>query len=627
MYEYDKEDLQGLIDFLGIPTKKSGREIQFKYCPICHSSKADMWTASINEEKGLFHCHRGSCPNPDLNFLSLSKAVGYAVPMHGEYKPYRYTQPKERNTRQEAADYLQGRGISMETSRRYFCTVKRDNPEVLVFPFYDEQNILQCVKFRHIKPKPENVEKWSKEWFDKPSNLKEDEKVKPILFGMYQCDPAADSRLIITEGQIDSLSVAEAGYINAVSVPNGKNGFTWLDNCKDWIESNFTQLIVFGDNEKDGMTLLERLTQEISIEVKAVRLSDYLGCKDANEILQQHGIVAIMDCIERAVIPPLNGIISVSSVKKQDRSQVMRCRSGFQMLDRCITGLETARLYVVTGKRGEGKSTFISQIVANILTMNDEKQPKALIYSGELQNNNFKMWIYRQCSDESDIIHTESEEYGDEYDVQDYKVLELDGVFCDKLFIVSDEINADLSVDLTQLFTDAVKRYKVNYLVIDNLMSLVGREDYQDQYSKQSQIVSKLAVMAHSLNIGIFLIAHPKKSSTGDLLNDISGSADIVNLADVTLWFSRDRSDHRRDGVLEVMKNRVNGKLLLAKRDAKGAVTDGGDEISIAYDPVTMKLTAIQDNMIATVQARAEAAKETNIHDDLYSFDDGLINV
>ena len=188
-------------------------------------------------------------------------------------------------------------------------------------------------------------------------------------------------------------------------------------------------------------------------------------------------------------------------------------------------------------------------------------------------------------------------------------------------------INADLSVDLTQLFTDAVKRYKVNYLVIDNLMSIVGREDYQDQYSKQSQIVSKLAVMAHSLNIGIFLIAHPKKSSTGDLLNDISGSADIVNLADVTLWFSRDRSERGRDGVLEVMKNRVNGKLLLAKRDTKGAVTDGGDEISIAYDPVTMKLTAIQDNMIATVQALAEAAKETNINNDLYSFDDGLINV
>ena len=623
MYEYDASDLQGLIDYIGIPTRRSGKEIQFKYCPICHSSKDDTYTASINEEKGLFHCHRGSCPNPDLNFISLSKAVGYAVPAGGEYKPYRYPQPKERNTRKEAADYLRGRGISSETAARYYCTVRRDDPEVLVFPFYDENNELQCIKYRHTQPKPEDKEKWSKEWFDRPANLADDEKVKSILFGMFQCDASADSRLIITEGQIDSLSVAEAGYANAVSVPNGKNGFTWLDNCKDWIEQNFKAVIVFGDNEKDGMTLLDRIQAEIHIEVRAVRLSDYLGCKDANEILQGYGIVAIQDCIENAEIPPLDGVVTVSSVRKQDRSAVIRCRSGFKSLDRCITGIETARLYVLTGKRGEGKSTFISQIVANILTLNDDKSPKVLIYSGELQNNNFKMWIYRQCSNEDDIIHTESDEYGDEYDVEDYKILELDSVFSDKLFIVSDEINADLSVDLTQLFTDAVKRYKVNYLVIDNLMSLVGREDYQDQYSKQSQIVSKLAVMAHSLNIGIFLIAHPKKSSTSDLLNDISGSADIVNLADVTLWFSRDRSERGRDGVLEVMKNRVNGKLLLAKRDAKGGITDGGDEISVAYNPVTMKLTAMQDNVLQTVQARAEAAKdEKEPNDPFYTFED-----
>lgn len=625
MYEYDPADLQGLIDYIGIQTKQVGRELQFKYCPICHSSKGDIWTSSINIDKGLFHCHRGSCPQPDLNFISLSKAVGYAIPVGGEYKPYRYVQPKERNTRQEAIEYLRGRGISEKVARKYYCTTRRDDPEILVFPFYDDKDILQCFKCRHIKPKPEGAEKWAKEWFDRPADLAEDEKVVPILFGMKQCDPLADDRLIITEGQIDSLSVAEAGYPNAVSVPNGKNGFTWLDNCKDWIEQNFKVLVVFGDNEKDGMTLLDRLIQEIGIEVRAVRLSDYQGCKDANEILQAYGIAGIQDCIEHAETPPIIGISCISDVKKQDRSQVMRCRSGFKSLDRCVTGLETARLYVITGKRGEGKSTFISQIVANILTINRENSPKVLIYSGELQNNNFKMWIYRQCSEETDIDSTDTEEYGKEYDVKDYRVLELDDVFKGRLFIISDEVNGDLSVDLSEMFIAAIRRYKINYLVIDNLMSLVGREDYQDQYSKQAQIVSKLAVMAHSFNVGIFLIAHPKKSSSNDPLNDISGSADIVNLADVTLWFSRDRAGHGRDGVLEVMKNRVNGKLLMAKRDSKGNFTDGGNEISIAYNEVTMKLTAMHDGMLDVLRARAEAAKdEKELTNELYSFEDGL---
>lgn len=68
----------------------------------------------------------------------------------------------------------------------------------------------------------------------------------PILFGMKQCSNF--NRLIITEGQIDSLSVAECGFENAVSVPTGATGFTWLANCWDWI-TQFEEIVVFGDNE------------------------------------------------------------------------------------------------------------------------------------------------------------------------------------------------------------------------------------------------------------------------------------------------------------------------------------------------------------------------------------------
>ena len=51
----------------------------------------------------------------------------------------------------------------------------------------------------------------SKEWCERDC--------KPILFGMKQCDDAF-KQLVITEGQLDSLSVAAAGINNAVSVPN-----------------------------------------------------------------------------------------------------------------------------------------------------------------------------------------------------------------------------------------------------------------------------------------------------------------------------------------------------------------------------------------------------------------------
>ncbi|MFR5790588.1 MAG: hypothetical protein ACLUFA_09425 [[Clostridium] leptum] len=55
---------------------------------------------------------------------------------------------------------------------------------------------------------------------------------KPILFGMKQC--VDFGTLVITEGQIDSLTLADCGIKNAASV-TGALGFTWLENCWDWI--------------------------------------------------------------------------------------------------------------------------------------------------------------------------------------------------------------------------------------------------------------------------------------------------------------------------------------------------------------------------------------------------------
>ena len=73
---------------------------------------------------------------------------------------------------------------------------------------------------------------------------------------MQQCEDR--ETLVITEGQIDSLSLAEAGIKNAVSVPTGARGFTWYQHCADWIDG-FREIIVFGDNENGQITLVNEL--------------------------------------------------------------------------------------------------------------------------------------------------------------------------------------------------------------------------------------------------------------------------------------------------------------------------------------------------------------------------------
>ena len=91
---------------------------------------------------------------------------------------------------------------------------------------------------------------------------------------MAQCEDFA--RLVITEGQIDSLTLAECGVPNAVSVPNGCNGFTFLENVWDWIVQ-FKEIVVFGDCEHGKITLLDTLQRRLPNVVKAVRMEDYLA--------------------------------------------------------------------------------------------------------------------------------------------------------------------------------------------------------------------------------------------------------------------------------------------------------------------------------------------------------------
>lgn len=150
--------------------------------------------------------------------------------------------------------------------------------------------------------------------------------------------------LVITEGQIDSLSVAEAGIENAVSVPNGARGFTWVPYCWNWF-SKFEKLIVFGDFEKGSMTLLNELETRFPGSVYAVQEADYRECKDANEILQKHGKEAVKAAVENAKPLPVRRVKDLSNVKNVDIYSMDKIKSGIKSIDNIIGGFMRGRLF------------------------------------------------------------------------------------------------------------------------------------------------------------------------------------------------------------------------------------------------------------------------------------------
>ncbi|MFR5408962.1 MAG: ATPase domain-containing protein, partial [Blautia faecis] len=386
-YEFKESDALEFARASGSQTKQRGDELQFLYCPYCNGGKnKDKYSFSINLISGQFKCLRSSCSvsgnmltlAAEFSWFSLGSDVEayYQTGKRQKFRKFRRMEPLK--PKPAAITYLDSRKITAATAEKYQITVQSKHENILVFPFLDEKGSLQFVKYRKTDFNPA-VDK-GKEWCEA--------NCKPILFGMYQCN-LDNKTLVLTEGQIDSLSVAESGIENAVSVPNGKNGFTWVPYCWDWLQ-NFDTLIVFGDCENGRITLLDDMQRRFRGVVKAVRQQDYKGCKDANEILKKYGRDAVRKAVEQAEVLPMRQVKELADVKAVDLFSLPKIPTGIESLDKVLSGgIYLGQTVILTGKRGEGKSTLGSQILANALNEGNT----VFAYSGELPDYFFKRWI------------------------------------------------------------------------------------------------------------------------------------------------------------------------------------------------------------------------------------------
>ena len=536
MYEFKEEDAKRFANFCGIATRIKGRELVFRTCPVCHASDKD--TFSISLATGQCECKRSSCSYRG-NMITLARDFeGFELDRitmsfynikncNRKYKTFKEYAPK---TEVKAIEYMKSRGISEAVTKRYGLTMKKGASDILVFPFVNEKGELKFIKYRNTKFVKGESE-GSKEWCEK--------NCMPILFGMNKC--SLDVRhLIITEGQIDSLSVIEAGINNVVSVPTGKNGFTWIPHCWNFV-NQYDEIIVFGDKEDGGMTLLDDISKRFyRKKIKHVRLEDYKNCKDANEILLKYGKSQIKECINNAVAIPVEGLIDFSDIKPVNRYDIQKLPTGYKQLDKLLCGgLPFGSVVALTGKTGEGKSTIGSWLIAQAL----ENGHKCFVYSGEMDKSLFKEGLDRQLAGnrvvESEINGFKAYTVPEECQKKINDWYKGKGYFYD-IYSLSIENSESASATIVKKIEDSCNQYGTDVFLIDNLMTAMELENIEaaDKYERQSKFMKRLVNLAIRYDVLIILVAHNRKNSTGTQNDNISGTADIGNLASVTIDYS-----------------------------------------------------------------------------------------
>ncbi len=566
IYKFSAEDAFRFAQSRGIKTKTRGTELIFRHCPYCNATDKD--TFSISLQTGKFECKRGTC-GAKGNMITLSRDFDFSLGREADayystadyslrqYKKFRDAHRKI-ETKDKAIEYMQTRGINPEITRKYELTVKQDRAgkdTILVFPFKDENGELVYVKYRdmeYTKDKGTN-----KEWCEP--------NCKPILFGMNHC--AEDCKtLVITEGQIDSISCTQAGVENAVSVPTGKNGFTWIPYCWDWI-NEFEKIVVFGDCENGIITLAEELKKRWELKVSVVRAEDYKGCKDANEILQKYGAEAVRFAVNNAEAPNIDCIKPLASVKYIDLMNMPMFKTNMPSIDNLFDGgLRFGQFAVLTGKRGEGKSTFASQLGVEALA----QDYNCFFYSGELPDFHFRNWMDRQITKKNELTQSDIDKVNQWYG--------------EKAFIYDNTCVADENSDLIKAIEIAIVQKNCKFILVDNLMTAMDYDPTSDIYKVQSAFCGKLAALAKKYTVFILLIAHPRKSNGALDNDDISGSSNITDRADIVITYSRFNSMEPDTRRLEVLKDRLTGKR-----------ATGENGINLVFDPKSKQIAEHTD--------------------------------
>lgn len=581
MYEFNEEDAFGFARHIGAKVYKRGDELVFRVCPFCHAEhKSDKEKFAINLRTGQYNCFRASC-GAKGNMITLSKAFDF--PLSGladEYvnhrkKYVRFKDGKKPDTTNPAIEYLRNRGISEDVARQYNISTKPDNDKILLIPFYDENGTLQLVKYRDMTATKENGR--TKEWSFKDGET----SCKPILFGMNHCDPENET-LVITEGQMDTLAAVTAGVKNVVSVPTGANGFTWVPYCWDFMRQ-FKVLVVFGDHENGKITLLEEMQKYFKGQIKHVRFDDYLGEKDANDILRKHGADAVRRAVSNAEPVRAKGIVLMKDVKRVEIGDLQRINTGFRGLNQILGGFFFGQLVILAGTTGSGKSTVASQFAI----FSVDAGVRTFFYSGELENWQLKSWFEFQAAGKVNIADERDRAGFQYYRLKAGTEEKLENWYGDLVSMydnkeVESEEAEQQSVE--QYIHDAIRQGS-RMLIIDNLMTAMDEYSGDDFYRAQTNFIRKLSMTAKRNNVVIILVAHFKKTNgISSNIENVSGSSNIVNLADVVITFRQPTEKEIKEGkrcsrIMEVMKNRMVGKT---------------GEINLWYEEKSRRLSEIE---------------------------------
>ena len=260
-------------------------------------------------------------------------------------------------------------------------------------------------------------------------------------------------------------------------------------------------------------------------------------------------------------------MLDFAEIPNYDRSKIVVVRSRLASLDEKIGGFNKGEMTVWSGGNASGKSTLVSQIGLAAIS----EGHKAAMFSGEMTASRVREWVLLQAAGPEYVMKDPLTP--NHYCLKHGIEAKLDAMLTGKLSIYDNDFGTDWEVVTNTIF-DWVRQNEASVVIIDNLMALDIPTGPIDKYDMQSRIAKRFSAMAKELNVHVHFICHPRKTEAFPRKGDISGTADITNVADNVIMVHRVNADFMMryktvypkleiapdvGTVIEIMKNRDLG--------------------------------------------------------------------
>ena len=443
---------------------------------------------------------------------------------------------------QGSARRLQSRGITEQTSELY--KTYRDG-ELLRHYYFDSDGKVVGAKVR-----------------TKGKEFRCEGEVK-TLFGMQNFRHKTTKKakkLIICEGEMDAMSIWEAQpNWDCVSIPNGaaaaKKAF---QHNYEWI-NHYDKVVIFFDNDEAG--------QKAAKEAAAVlppgkAFTGFLeSYKDASEALQaddQEAIRAVCNYDHQQYRP--DGIVNAKTLL--DLVTTPEPPSDydypFPSLNERILGIRRKSLITVTAGSGVGKSSWLRQVCAHLLS-----KGVGCSYLGLEESNRRTILGLMSCA-AGKSLHLGEQQRGELTELFDQTVAKWDL----NLFDGFGSFDPDHICDRIEYMASGLET-KVVFL--DHLSILLSGLEGDNERVMIDRTMTKLRSLVERSGITLFLVCHTSSPPNGGSheegarvqLRSLRGSRAVGQLSDCVLALEGDQQSGSESNLttLRCLKDRHTGNV------------------------------------------------------------------